>query len=287
MKKQVFIILIITSFVFASCNSEHEYVQKEPVKPQNYIVLLDLSDRLLSPNQFEQDIDLIFSVFKKFEENVRRNLVINSKDKFRVVIAPQKGIKYDKFKYEGQLYLDMNIIPVNEKVSGLEAFRAEMKAALNNLYPEAVQGENPSDYQGCDIWKYFNEQLASDIEIKAENYLVVLTDGYFDFESYSKKKQIENRYSSTRFFQFLRTKADWKGLAEDKDYGLIPVDKDFDHLRVCIMEITPKYENLDEADMLIYTWSKWLKEMNIINFSTILHGSKPKCIGQLADFLNP
>jgi len=286
--KSISLSMILVSLLIAtlSCNQETDELTltKSPIK--NYIVLLDLSDRLLQSGQSAQDIELTFSVFEKFEQGVRKNLVINSRDRFHVVIAPQKDVDYNRYRYEELLYIDMNAIPVNEKVSLLESFKADLKVTLQSLYLNAYQGDQPEAYNGSDIWRYFNEQLPYDLSDEAENYLIILTDGYFDFESYNGKKRVNNRYSSSIFLSQLRGNINWKQVVEENDLGMIAVDKEYPGIKACILEINPKYENLDEADMLAYFWSKWLTEMNITEFSTILHGSKPKCIGQLQNFFN-
>jgi hypothetical protein len=80
--------LVITfSLAFTSCGKEEVRIEK---KLTNYTVVLDLSDRILLPEQLDKDFYLIEKYFKVFEKNARRNLVLSSKDRFAIRIIPQK-----------------------------------------------------------------------------------------------------------------------------------------------------------------------------------------------------
>ena len=75
--------------------------------PQNYIVVLDLSDRLLNPNQAARDKAIIMSVFEKFEKAVKAKMFINSKDRFRISIAPQQGgVNAEKYEDLMDIFMD-------------------------------------------------------------------------------------------------------------------------------------------------------------------------------------
>ena len=76
-------LLLMTSFLSTSCK---EKKIKEKPKPLNYTVIIDLSDRILLPEQLDKDFYLIEKYFKIFKENSRRNLVLTSKNRFSVKI---------------------------------------------------------------------------------------------------------------------------------------------------------------------------------------------------------
>ena len=102
MKNVVFTLSLVLTFifVFASCDKE----QTAPVKSAiNYTVVLDLSDRILLPNQLDKDLYLIENYFKSFEEHSRRNLVLTSKNRFSVKIIPQKNSPLNVEHYEDLL----------------------------------------------------------------------------------------------------------------------------------------------------------------------------------------
>ena len=286
MKTNILFAIILVLFI-SSCSNEKATKPIIQKQSENYIILIDLSDRLLNEGQVEQDLELICSLFEKFESTVRNNLIINSHDNFRIVIAPQEKMAVNRSQYEGLFYLDMSKIDIAEKRTKLEQFKENLKSNLSNLYSEAILNKTKSsDFQGADIWKYFNDFLSGDLKSGNKNQLFILSDGYFDFEASSVKKSVEGKSTSSTFLKSVRGKTNWKELIEKNNYGIIPVEKQFESLSVCLMEVYPKYKNLDETDMLQFVWSKWLVEMNIENFGFIPHASIPKMKGQIDNYLN-
>src|SRR3954468_11587628 len=88
--------------LLSSCNLPKPEKKKTAMRVKhNYIVLLDLSDRLIvQPNQPHRDKQIIKSLYSVSEEKVKRDLYIKSRDEFRVVIAPQlgTGLRRDDFE---------------------------------------------------------------------------------------------------------------------------------------------------------------------------------------------
>lgn len=114
----IFSILIVVLISSNSCigddktkeNTSAPNITDDNVQSKNYIILLDLSDRLLNDNQIDRDIQLITKVFDGFYEHVRyKKFFIKSNDKFKIVFAKQNGIPYSKSEEENKLYLDMNV----------------------------------------------------------------------------------------------------------------------------------------------------------------------------------
>lgn len=279
------IIILIAAFI-SGCSRNKEIPQQQPT-PVNIEILLDLSDRVLLENQAMNDIELIKTVFTEYAKIVRQtNLIVNSKDKFRVAIAPQKNISYDPISYMNILYLDMGAIPMSLKRDSLESFEKHLGTKLESLYAECIKGKTKNeDFYGCDLWKYFNEQLPSDLDSISTNVLIILTDGYFDFEDNPNVIHHGNRSTSTGFISKLRKMADPMDEFSKGNFGLIKPDKDYDHLNVVVMEITPKSDNLIEPEILKAIWSKWFHEMGINNCFLNLKGSLPKSRSQLTDFI--
>lgn len=235
----------------------------------NYIVMLDLSDRLLINNQPVKDKALIMSVFNKFEKSVRNKLIINSKDSFKISIAPQVG-GIEASNYTEKLQISMANYGIADKRKKLDAFKVELPKLLNKLYVDCLSNKSKSsDFNGSDIWKYFNDNLPNDLVENSSNNLFVLTDGYFDFESNRFVGKMGNRTTDSRFLKKLRSNTNWKSILLSKTEGLIPVDKSFKNMNVCVLEIKPKYGNLNEQDMIFTFWQKWLKEMKITKFETL------------------
>ena len=173
--------VFIALMLLASCMPPQE--EKElptPVK-HNYIILLDLSDRLIvQDNQPERDIELIKQIYTLFEERVRKQLYLRSRDEIRVVIAPQRGANLRNEVYEDSLYTNMENIPGVLRRKTEEERRSIFYNNLDKLYDQAVFSSNPKDFYGADIWKYFYEDLKVDYvsDTLTQNFLFLFTDGY-------------------------------------------------------------------------------------------------------------
>jgi len=266
MKKAV--IYTVTGLVmlltFNACTNNNEE-DMEVLKVQNYIILIDLSDRLLADNQAGQDIAVIKSAFKRFTNDVSKNLFVNSNDKFAVHLLYQEKpvLNYDSLN--NQLAIDLSLLPLQSKKRALQQFADKLDTLLQVVYSQACSGKSHADYQGVDIWRFFNESLQYSLIDSADNHLIILTDGYFDFEhgrrEYYRKK---HRYASSVFYSKLKG-ANWKEIVEEMDYGLIPVIKPFSKTTVLVAGINPKNTMLTEVDKLTYFWDKWLNEMNFSN----------------------
>ena len=149
-------IILFASFLllFISCGCEEEKVEK---KPENYIVLLDLSDRILAPEQLDKDFALIATAFKSFEKQARQNLVISSKDRFSIKIIPQKNSPLNVNHYEDLLQLNLDETEVANKNKSLESLAKTLPKILENLKKDALYGKTTNAYFGVDIWAYFHD----------------------------------------------------------------------------------------------------------------------------------
>jgi hypothetical protein len=276
---------LLAAVVFSCGNVEPTDEPKN--RPVNYIVLLDLSDRLLQPGQPANDQALIATVFAQFRKTVyEKNLVIKSRDKFRVVIAPQAGVAYNPDGYMSKLYLDMASLSVGDKNKQAKEFENAMPTTLASLYAGATRGKTqPSHYAGCDLWKYFNEQLASDLVAGADNRLVVLTDGYFDFQKNLNVITTGHRSTSTDFLVRLRNSTNWQQTMQQQDWGLLPAKVNLPDVRVSVVEINPKSGSLNEAPLLKAIWQKWLGEMHVVSSVFIQKYSLSNSMAKLRESL--
>lgn len=255
-------------------------------QPTNYIVLLDLSDRLLQQDQSSRDIALIQKVFDAFEKKVRRKMIINSKDRFRIAIAPQLGVSYRTDTYMNDLYLDMSAEKIGDKRTKLEQMKANLPTHLKSLYADALRGKKKSgDFAGCDLWQYVNEHLPTDLDDTYSNVLVVLNDGYFDFQKNTHPLRQGNRFTDSSVHDRLRKDRNWRQTIKKPQEGLIPVAKKFPHLSVCVSEIHPKFDQLEEAELVIAIWQKWLTEMKVYRQACHQQGALAKSKSMLGDFL--
>ncbi len=232
------------------------------------VVVLDLSDRLLVPGQSEKDRAAIFSAFEVFENSVRAQLFIKSKDVFSVVILPQRNSALNGDHYETRLRLDMSRIPVAQKSARFAGYKKELWRTLAALYAEAGKGTKPSDYFGVDIWQFFNQSVNDYLSPTAANKVLLLTDGFLDFESDKHTVKVKNRYTSSRFLPSL-TGSDWKQVAQAKDLGFYPVQNKITACSLIVAGLSAKYGGQSELDKLKFFWSKWLGECEVKSYRLI------------------
>jgi hypothetical protein len=156
MKTIYHIIILLASplLLLTSCGNDEEKVEKQPI---NFTVLLDLSDRILVPEQLEKDFALIETTFKSFEKHARENLVISSKDRFCIKIIPQKNSPLNADYYEDLLQLYLDETPVAVKNKSVELLSNSLQGTLEKLKKEALFGSNTKAYFGVDIWAYLHD----------------------------------------------------------------------------------------------------------------------------------
>ena len=261
-------ILIVIAFAVGiySCSSNAE-VKNINLKNDNYVVVLDLSDRIIQKqDQVDIDTNAIRAAFEKFEESVQKNLVVKSRDKFSIRIIPQKLSSLPGNTFENTLSIDLGRYNAAEKLKHLNEFKKNFGNQLNLLYQQAYLGNKTSDFAGVDIWQYFNEQINSDIDSRYNNKVLILTDGYFDFED--KKHGITNNNLSTTTSPLLKkmNSTDWQKTADNKGIGLLPV-KLTSEAKWLVCGIQPKAGNKDllQSEKLCYLWKKWLKNSGAKN----------------------
>ncbi len=240
MKQRIkYIPVIIALMLLASCMPPQE--EKElptPVK-HNYIILLDLSDRLIvQDNQPERDKELIKQIYTIFEEQVKSQLYLRSRDEIRVVIAPQRGADLRNEVYEDSLYTNMENIPGVLRRKTEEDRRAIFYRNLDELYDQAVFSNNPKDFYGADIWKYFYENLKVDYvtDTLTQNFLFLFTDGYpIVGKDLTKLQSVKEPYPD---------------------------------LKVVLIEAAPRDKDL-EWDRVIELWEEWFDSMQIKDYEFV------------------
>ncbi len=253
----------------------------------NFIVLLDLSDRMLNTRQADFDKEMIKSFFKRFEEIARTRFFIRSHEGFHISIIPQYGSPLQSMDFEEKLNIQLDVISPVNRAQEAGAFFAGFEKELDQLYEKARIGEKTSDYFGVDIWSYFNNRLSFDLKDDAQNIVLILTDGYFDFENHEFTSKRQNRFTSSIFLKNLD--ADWHKKAESENYGYLPADCDLSNTQIIVAGIHPKKLSQTEEQKLTYFWEKWLKEMKCPQY-TILPMMNPRQIASrvyAATALNP
>lgn len=229
--------LLLLLFI-VSCKPEPKPSKKKNI--HNYVVVLDLSDRIIKESdQVLRDIDMINKIYSLFENRVKKNIYIQSKDQIKVVIAPQNGGNIDVNKYENLLYINMNKIPIKIRKKEEVNRKLAFENTVRELYKDAKFSNIPNHYTGSDISRYFREDIKNDLVFNdsTTNFVFVLTDGCM----------------------YVKGQSDCFSSWEE------PLNK-FENTNVMILETTPTYNNWD---CMQTAWMNWLDKMNFDNYAIL------------------
>ena len=238
-------------FLVSACSMPPREKKNKFREKHNYIILLDLSDRLVvQENQPERDKQIITELYGLYEEKVKKELYIKSRDEIKVVIAPQLGSSLDRGEFEDRLYVNMeNIKNIYRKKQEKER-RMNFMANLDTLYQKAVFSKNPERYNGADIWKYFYEDLQTDHkkDTLTSNYLFILTDGYpIVGKDQNKLRAINSLYPD---------------------------------LHVVLIEASPRDKDM-EWDRVMGVWEEWFDRIGVRKYTLIKRGAITKELEQI------
>jgi hypothetical protein len=263
MKKITLYHIIIALLILSSCGSKKGgNNENSRLKPSNYTIVLDLSDRLLEPGQTAKDIAIIEEAFVRFELIARKSLILASKDRFSIKLIPQRGSKLNWNLYENKLQLSLDKIEAKDKNTLLIALKDSIHQILQNMYKEAYHGSKSSDYFGVDIWEYLHNNSKSLTPDDYNNTVIILTDGYFDFENNQHVLQEGNKHTNTSFMDKLNNN-NWKVESEKKQIGLIPIKVNHDTKYIIAGLSSKKNDDVLQIEKLEYFWTKWLIESGI------------------------
>ena len=240
MKKLIqYVPVTMVMLLLVSCMPPQEVKETSiPVK-HNYIILLDLSDRLIvQDNQPERDKELIRYLYTLFEERVRKHLYLRSRDEIKVVIAHQRDAGLKSEIYEDSLYIDIENVPAVLRRKKEEERRSIFFNNLDKLYDQAVFSNNPKDFHGADIWRYFYEDLKVDYvnDTLTQNFLFLFTDGYPIVGKDLSKLQT--------------------------------VKEDYPDLKILLIEAAPRDKDM-EWDRVIDLWEEWFDSMKIDDYEFV------------------
>ncbi|MBS1565798.1 MAG: hypothetical protein JST39_15525, partial [Bacteroidetes bacterium] len=271
-------ILLAGLWLCAGCNEFQQAVNdaKKDVPPppkDNYIVLLDLSDRILYNRQQQVSKDLsalqnIYSIFKSnLDAKDPMHLYYTVNDKLKVLIAQQRTTPKSLYDMVGSLRVEMASEQPDQKAKAVDSTQKLFGTLLPEIYKQAVISNNSNAYSGADIWKYFHEDLEDDLENDAQNTLFIVTDGYMDLDKKEERPDQHNRFAScSQLVTTLKKYPDWEKKFDEGDYGLLPTGKKFSGLRVVVLELNPREDWNDEYSLLTKIWGKWLGEQGISNY---------------------
>jgi hypothetical protein len=264
MRRSFYLVILISFF---ACSFLPTIQAKSPAHKQyNYVIVLDLSDRLLEKDQWKIDTCLIGTSIRTFIGKVKKELTyINATDcHFKVKIPRYNGLNQDLSVYQDALELDL--ISALSNAKKISDYNANYSKVLVKLYSSVLHNKKQSsDFKGTDIWSFFNYDLKNSLSTNSnvENRILVITDGYFDFEPGMPQKNVGPLSSSSNnFFSKLRAfnLNDQELLLKAGKIGLIPVKvPQLSNSKIAIVELNSKSKNyLDEIEMLQLNWNYWM-----------------------------
>jgi hypothetical protein len=238
-----------------ACQAPMPKEKSLPVK-HNYIILLDLSDRIIvQPEQTLRDKEIIKAIYQLFENRVKKNLYIKSRDEIKVVIAPQRGSGLRTDVYEDKLYINMESIKNVMRQPKETERRENFYNTLEELYQKAEFSKIPEEYYGADIWKYFYEDLDADLsnDTLTKNFLFILTDGYpIVGKDLSKLKTVK---------------------------------EDYPKLQIVLLEVSPRDKDM-EWDNIMEMWKSWFNSMQVGDYTFIKRKAISKEIEQVKEIIS-
>jgi hypothetical protein len=287
MKRSIILTIIILTGLFnlAFAKAENTTEMATKRKPINYTIILDLSDRVLNKNQLSYDIAQIELVFKKFKKKAKQNLIITSKDRFVLKIIPQKGSTLDIDYYENILQLRLDQLSIRDKNQRLEQLDSILTSTLEKLKTEAVLGKKHTDYAGVDLWAFLNDNKGNLTSKGYENTIIIMTDGYLDFENNSHVIKQKNQFTGTKFLKNLNDN-NWKLDAKNKDIGILPISLDFKATWIVTGIKSKQTSDLFQISKIKYFWNKWIKESANTHPYFINYNTKNQILSELNSILN-
>lgn len=260
--------LLIIGLTSCSDEKQTNVGQKKPettVKVdtfRNVIVLIDLSSRVNLPYQDAKDRAILKQLVEVFQNSQRKYGFQISKDKLDVKIAFQQGAVTQPFEFGDDLTIDMTAPQMNKP--NFDVKKSKFIDAVDKLYNQAVKSKTT----GADIWNFFNSHISNYIKKPDKKYVyknkvIILTDGYLEFDRSISSPRQKGTYFDPRY-RLLRNKPNWSELFDSYNIKLKPCGT-FENTEVLMLEVVPynaiQYSN--EFQILEKIWLSWFKDMKI------------------------
>ena len=277
-KPKVYILFLITYIFISGCNIGAQ--DTEDNAPINIVVLLDLSDRVSSPEydnvarkDIINDIRHCRSILKEFREILRRS---RHKDleKLRFVVIEQPYLPLGK--------PDTMVFKNNFKKT-LQTAVTKEEMILDDLYKLYLEAHTYDNQKltGAAVWNWFNGESNNFLLQEHRNYIICMTDGYPEFNNEVKKYMPTGTHVTVD--EEIRTSDDLNAMLETDKYKLKkPENIDFSagykyEVQFLMLGIKNRMEKvnpkelgytpkIDDKDILKGIWSRWLKSMGITHY---------------------
>jgi hypothetical protein len=214
--------------------------KKEDKEKINYILLIDLSDRVLKNRQHKQDINSIKLIWENFKER-NKNDILNTEDIFHCVIAEQEKsplINSTEIMFEDSLSINFSTMKRIERPKRKKTFSSNLTRQLTELYKKSRKDKKAENYSGANIQLFFIDDLKAYYKKGYKNYLFIITDGYPYVKG--ETEELPNKIS----------------FEQDKSL-------EFKDLNVCFLELAPKRKSWKDYSKMQCIWSNYLNNFKI------------------------
>lgn len=261
-------VLVALSLVFCGCNQPQKTPKQKP-KDLNITILLDLSNRIntsRNPEQWKYDttnIKVIIEVFKSKIKNEPH--LCRGKIRVQLLPPPSEGLNMNaivsglKFNCPG------------EAVKNKEIHDTIAKRYAQNLQEIYTQTIKASNWQGrSDIWGFFQDEVDRCIEkdTSYRNILVIFTDGYLRYDGRLDLKTVNTTSIQPDRIKKYRT-PNWRVCIDNDNFSIDPCHDNLHNLEILVLEIKAEDPFVDEENILIYLWEKWLKKMGVQKYKLL------------------
>jgi len=249
----IFPLFVIFVILIGCKSNEGETKNTKQIEKKNScqsIILLDLSDRILKPNQIKNDKDLISIIINQFEGIVRSQMYISSVDNLDILIAEQRDIPYSSFlsKIKDSLYIRLSQIPPAFKKRKFDRFKVSASVFIDSLYNRAIFTNIPTEFKGADIAEFFIDHLQNEYLSKndsSEVNIFIITDGY----------PIAEKLTGP----------------DPSNLPIINLPKN--RVNVMLLEITPDEAEPRSYNKIIQRWFEWFDKIGVKNKAALKYSA--------------
>ena len=243
-----------------------DYLQKRKQDNLNVSILLDLSNRIETPNQQANDSAYISSLANVFNTHVKNKKLGLLYDKMQVFFDP---IPLDQRINKSAESLKIFYVKGVSKSVWMPRTTSLYDSVPSQMYDLVREGAKKNKYPGSDIWRFFKDHVQDyAIEDCRRNVLVILTDGYMYYDKTVMKDKNRTSYLTPKSLRGLQLNtSSWKEDIEKRNLGFISATEGLDDLEVLVIGITAQNdENPYTPDIIKAYWSRWFEEMGVKNY---------------------
>ena len=266
-KVWAYLLTVFIAVVNISC-TESKSIDTKDIVPamQTFCVALDLSDRIADDQQVANDLIAIIRVFDVFEQRVKDQRYIRSRDKFMVTVIPQKSTDREIEKMVSSLSIDMESIPMQQKLSEFKEFKKKLPETLRGVYQKARKS-SLNDYSGANIWRFLNDFMPEHVKSYSGIFrLVLVSDCYIELDN---TQEVFSRGGQTNHMNLevmakLREGDMWR--SSPCDILLLPerlCQQDLSRFDVVLVGLSSKNPYPFETSMLEKVWESLFERMGV------------------------